>query len=75
LRKEAFRVVPIIAPTGEPGTVHLSISDASGDSAIFEFIDGKLVIHTWPRVPGDDQLAHLRQQLALAAYWKTSAAR
>ena len=25
--------------------MHLSISDASGDSAIFEYIDGKLVIH------------------------------
>ena len=34
LRKEEFRLVPIKAPTGEPGTVHLSISDASGDSAI-----------------------------------------
>lgn len=28
LRKEEFRVVAIKAPTGEPGTVHLSISDA-----------------------------------------------
>ena len=28
---------PDPAPTGEPGTVHLSISDASGDSAIFEY--------------------------------------
>ena len=45
LRKEEFRIVPIVAPTGEPGTVHFSISDASGDSAIFEFIDGKLTIH------------------------------
>ncbi len=38
-------MVPILAPTGEPGTVHLAISDESGDSAIFEYIDGKLVIH------------------------------
>ena len=29
LRKEEFRMVPIQAPTGEPGTVHQSISDAS----------------------------------------------
>ena len=45
LQKEEFRLVPIKAPTGEPGTVHLSVSDASGDSAIFEYIDGKLTIH------------------------------
>ena len=38
-------MVTMKAPTGEAGTVHLSVSDASGDSAIFEYIDGKLVIH------------------------------
>jgi len=30
---------------GSKATVHLAIEDASGDSAILEFIDGKLVIH------------------------------
>ncbi len=45
MRREEFRTVPIVAPTGEPGTVYFSVSDAPGDSAIFEFIDGKLTIH------------------------------
>lgn len=45
MRKEEFRVVSVIAPSGQAGLVHLSISDASGNSAIFEFIGGKLVIH------------------------------
>jgi penicillin V acylase-like amidase (Ntn superfamily) len=70
LRKEEFRVVPIAAPTGEPGTVHLSISDASGDSAIFEFIDGELVIHHGREFQIMTNSPPYEQQLALAAYWK-----
>jgi len=70
LRKEEFRMVPIIAPTGEPGTVHLSISDASGDSAIFEFIDGKLVIHHGREYQIMTNSPTYDQQLALAAYWE-----
>jgi choloylglycine hydrolase len=70
LRKEAFRIVPIVAPTGEAGTVHLSISDASGDSAIFEFIGGKLVIHHGKQYQIMTNSPTYDQQLALAAYWK-----
>jgi penicillin V acylase-like amidase (Ntn superfamily) len=69
LRAEAFRVVPIVAPTGEPGTVHLSVSDASGDSAIFEYIDGKLVIHHGREYQIMTNSPTYDQQLALAAYW------
>ncbi|WP_342799829.1 linear amide C-N hydrolase [Methylacidimicrobium tartarophylax] len=50
-------------------TVHLSISDASGDNAILEYIDGKLIIHH----SRDDQVMTNEpaydQQLALASYW------
>ena len=38
-------MVAVAAPNGIKGNVHLSISDASGDSAILEYIKGKLVIH------------------------------
>jgi len=70
LKQEKFRMVTAVTPTGESGTVHLSISDASGDSAIFEYIKGKLVIHH----SRDHQIMTnsptFDQQLALAAYWK-----
>jgi penicillin V acylase-like amidase (Ntn superfamily) len=69
-RKEDFRIVPIRAPTGEPGTLHLSISDASGDSAIFEFVEGKLVIHHGRQYQVMTNSPTFDQQLALAAYWK-----
>lgn len=70
LRKEEFRMVPIKAPTGEPGTVHLAISDESGDSAIFEYIDGKLVIHHGRQYQVMTNSPIFSEQLPLANYWK-----
>jgi len=57
----------------QPGrltTVHLSLSDPSGDNAIFEWIDGKLVIHHGKqyRVMTNDPTYD--KQLAIAEYWK-----
>ena len=71
LRKEEFRTVPIETPTGEPGTVHFSISDASGDSAIFEFLDGKLVIHHGKEYQVMTNAPPFDQQLGLNKYWQT----
>lgn len=45
VKRDAFRVVAVEAPNGAKGTVHMSISDATGDSAIFEYVNGALVIH------------------------------
>lgn len=69
LRKEEFRMVPIVAPTGEPGTVHLAVSDASGDSAIFEYINGKLTIHHGKQYQVMTNSPTFDQQLSLAKYW------
>jgi penicillin V acylase-like amidase (Ntn superfamily) len=55
LRKETFRPVSVIAPNGVEGKIHLSISDPSGDSAIFEYINGKQVIHHGKSIVGGDQ--------------------
>ena len=71
LRKEEFRLVAIKAPTGEPGTVHLSISDASGDSAIFEYLNGKLTIHHGKQYQVMTNSPPFDQQLSLAKYWET----
>jgi choloylglycine hydrolase len=69
LRKESFRVVPVVAPNGAAGTVHLSISDASGDSAIFEYVKGKLVIHHGREFQVMTNSPTYDQQLSLNAYW------
>lgn len=45
LSKELFRIDNPDLPNGAKSTLHLSISDSTGNSAIFEYIHGKLVIH------------------------------
>jgi choloylglycine hydrolase len=70
LGKESFRVVPIEAPNGSAGTVHLSISDPSGDSAILEYVDGRLVIHHGRQYQVMTNSPVFDQQLALNAYWE-----
>jgi choloylglycine hydrolase len=70
LRAEPFYVVPVVSPDGAAGTVHLSISDAAGDSAIFEYVDGKLVIHHGRQYQVMTNSPVYDQQLALDAYWK-----
>jgi penicillin V acylase-like amidase (Ntn superfamily) len=69
MKREPFYVIPVKSPDGEPGTVHLSISDATGDSAIFEYVDGKLVIHHSPKYQVMTNSPVFEQQLALNNYW------
>jgi len=71
LRREEFVVVTDYIPgTDKFTTVHLSLSDASGDNAIFEYIGGRLVIHhdRAHRVMTNDPV--FAQQLAIARYWE-----
>ncbi len=46
LGKELFRIDDPDLPNGAKSTLHLSISDSTGNSAIFEYIAEKLVIHS-----------------------------
>ena len=70
MRKEKFKVVPVAAPNGMVGTVHLSISDASGDSAIFEYVKGKLAIHRGREFQVMTNSPIYDKQLAINEYWK-----
>ena len=69
--KGEFIVVSDKMPDGSRmATLHLSISDASGDSAIFEYIDGKLDIHHNRSYQVMTNSPVFSQQLALDDYWK-----
>lgn len=71
LREESFVVVSSDIPgTGRFATLHLSISDAHGDNAIFEYIDGSLVIHHSKSYTVMTNSPVFEQQLALNAYWQ-----
>ena len=71
LRAEPFTIVAPTLPNGAPAALHLSLSDPSGDSAIFEYIGGKLVIHHDKRYAVMTNSPSYDQQLALDEYWKT----
>ena len=70
VEKEAFRVVPVIAPNGASGTVHMAISDPTGDSAILEYLQGKLVIHHAKEYQVMTNSPTYDKQLAINEYWK-----
>ncbi|KHN49861.1 linear amide C-N hydrolase [Pectobacterium fontis] len=50
-------------------TLHLSLSDSSGDSAIIEYIDGKQVIHHSKNYQVMTNSPTFNQQLTLNDYW------
>lgn len=70
-RKEKFIIVSDYIPGTERfTTVHLSLSDASGDSAVFEYLGGKLVIHHSSEYTVMTNSPVFDEQLALNNYWK-----
>ncbi|AYD00489.1 linear amide C-N hydrolase [Neorhizobium sp. NCHU2750] len=71
LEKQPFTIVTDNVP-GEDRltTLHLSMSDASGDSAIVEYVDGKQVIHHGRQYQVMTNSPLFDQQLALNTYWK-----
>jgi len=71
LRQEPFTVVTDKVPGEERlATLHLSLSDASGDSAIVEYIGGRQVIHHDRKYQTMTNSPTFDQQLALHAYWQ-----
>jgi penicillin V acylase-like amidase (Ntn superfamily) len=70
LEKEPFRVVTAVLPNGSAAQLHLAISDATGDSAIFEYLGGELVIHHGKQYQVMTNSPSFDQQLALNAYWQ-----
>lgn len=69
-RRGRYRMVTVEAPNGKEGMVHLSISDPSGDSAIFEYIGGELEIHHDRAYQVMTNSPVYAEQLALNRYWE-----
>ncbi|HCP78392.1 MAG: choloylglycine hydrolase [Pusillimonas sp.] len=71
LLSEPFTLVTDRVPGQErKAALHLSISDASGDSAIIEYIDGKQTIHHNRDFQVLTNSPTFKRQLALNEYWK-----
>lgn len=71
LEKEDFVVISDNMPNQDRmATLHLAISDVTGDNAIFEYIKGKLVIHHDRSYQVMTNSPIFEQQLALNKYWE-----
>ena len=70
LKKEPFFVVALETPDGHAGTVHLAISNSTGDSAIIEYVNGKQIIHHGPEFQVMTNSPIYDEQLVLNTYWK-----
>ncbi|QEO17224.1 linear amide C-N hydrolase [Acetobacter vaccinii] len=71
LEHEPFTVVTSRVPGQDRlATLHLSISDPTGDSAIIEYIDGKQTIHHGRQYQVMTNSPAYDEQLARASYWK-----
>lgn len=71
LQKEPFAIVAPDLPDGHKAGGHMAIADASGDSAIFEYLNGKLVVHHGAQYRVMTNSPSYDQQLAIDTYWKT----
>ncbi len=70
LEKEPFLIVAPLLPNGMPAQLHLGLSDETGDSAILEYVGGKLQIHHSKEYTVMTNSPIFSKQLALNAYWK-----
>ncbi|MFO1103773.1 MAG: linear amide C-N hydrolase [Methylocystis sp.] len=69
LQKEPFAIVAPDLPGGVKAASHMALADGSGDSAILEYLGGKLVIHHSPKFTVMTNSPPFDQQLALNTYW------
>ncbi len=67
--KGQFNMVTPPLPKGFPATVHLAITDASGDNAVFEYVHGKLQVHHGKQYIVMTNEPPYDKQLALNDYW------
>jgi len=69
-KKDSICIVAPDLPTGKKSGIHLSLSDASNNSAILEYIDGNLVIHEGSEFRVMTNSPSFDRQLAIKEYWE-----
>lgn len=70
LKKETFRIDAPMMPNGSASTLHMSITDATGNTAILEYLDGNLNIHESKEYQVMTNSPRYEYQLAIRDYWK-----
>ncbi|QLE83711.1 linear amide C-N hydrolase [Shewanella sp. Scap07] len=70
MQNPEFIITAPTLPNGRAASVHLAISDPTGDSAILEYIDGELVIHHGGEFQVMTNSPTYDQQIAINDYWE-----
>lgn len=70
LKKEIFRIDAPQMPNGSASTLHLAITDNTGNTAVLEYLDGKLEIHEGKEYQVMTNSPKYSSQLAINDYWK-----
>ena len=71
LKKETFRIdAPRMPNNGPESTLHLAITDETGNTAILEYLDGKLNIHEGKEYRVMTNSPRYEEQLAINRYWE-----
>ena len=70
MEAKPFYIIAPMLPNGDASQAHLSLSDATGDSAIFEYIDGKLTVHHGKAFQVMTNSPIYSKQIALNEYWQ-----
>ena len=70
LEKDLFRLDAPALPNGIETKLHLSVSDATGNSAIIEYVKGKVVVYKGAEYAVLTNSPFYNQQLAINNYWK-----
>ena len=69
LNAQQFNMIAPVLPNGAKASLHLAITDATGDNAVFEHINGKLIIHHGKEYKVMTNEPSYDKQLALRDYW------
>jgi len=70
MRCARFAITAPALPNGHPSHLHLAMSDATGDSAIFEYVEGALTVHHGREHRVMTNSPVYDQQLAINSYWR-----
>lgn len=70
LKKDKFQINAPAMPGGNATTLHMAISDATGNSAIVEYINGVISIHEGVEFQVMTNAPTYDKQLAINEYWK-----
>jgi len=70
MKADRFYIDAPVMPGGTSTTLHMAISDSTGNSAIIEYLDGNLTIHEGRQYQVLTNAPPYDQQLAVNEYWE-----